>query len=246
MYTTLARRTIRDDLAVQTGAVADEDVGSDAGRQPARQRRMRIADGRRVDLDEPAECVACRRRHAIQRAEHVAAMRVHPCATTAPAATRSAATCASASSADTATIRFRARTPAPDRRDADAQAGERSRAGRHREQVDVRRRRARALGEDGEQIRRQPLGVRPRRIAARSATTRSSSTTATLPRARRRVQSQHTHAIDYRICQRRRRRRCVSISTPSSSIATRSCSSGWATSTRCSTRTPSSPRARSS
>ena len=35
----------------------------------------------------------------------------------------------------------------------------------------------------------------------------------------------------------RRRRRCVSTSTPSSSIATPSCSSGWATSTRCSTKT---------
>ena len=42
---------------------------------------------------------------------------------------------------------------------------------------------------------------------------------------------------------RRRRRRCGSISTRSSSIATRSCSSAWATSTRCSTKTPCRARA---
>ena len=41
------------------------------------------------------------------------------------------------------------------------------------------------------------------------------------------------------------RRRCASISMRSSSIATRSCFFAWGTSTRCSTRTRSSPRARS-
>ncbi len=94
------------------------------------------------------------------------------------------------------------------------------------------------LGDDVEQRGRQPLGVRARRVADALGAHAIVLDDRRAQRARRRVQSQYTHAINYRICQRRRRRRCGSISTRSSSIAMRSCSSGWATSTRCSTKTP--------
>ena len=86
------------------------------------------------------------------------------------------------------------------RRDADAQTGERSRTGRDGEQIDVadeRSRRARRAS--ARSSRRQPLAracARRRRSRSHRATRPSSSHKRDASGARRRVQSQHTHALD--------------------------------------------------
>ena len=118
-----------------------------------------------------------------------------------------AAACASASSAETATIRLPVDERQPlHRGDPDAEAGEGARARGDREHVDRRELDAR-LGHDVEQRARQPLGMRARRVADALGAHAIVLDDRRAQRARRRVQRQYTHAIHYRICQRRRRRR---------------------------------------
>ncbi len=150
------------------------------------------------------------------------------------------------------------------RGDADPQPGERTGAGGHGQQVDSLERNRRCC-EDPHEVLRQPFAVvcaTGRRRSRRRA--RRRLTTATLP-ARVVVSSARTNTCRLNVILAPtgsppvlqpatrarcpplssqslpgRPRRCGSTSTPSGSTATPSSSSGWATSTRCSTRTRSS------
>ena len=198
--------------------------------------------------------------HAVvQRREHLAAMRIHPGRRRArrSPAVRSVSLHASASSVETPARPCRPRASAspcivamPTRRPVNEPG-----PGDDREEIDVaeRRRRAAASARSSSPAAARRAVARDRRVT--SLSTSSSRSTAALP-ARVVVSSARMNAhviVHLQFADSSRnprcppllcpssppapRRRCASTSTPSASIATRSCSSAWATSTRCSTRT---------
>ena len=81
------------------------------------------------------------------------------------------------------------------RRNTDAQTGERSGAGGHGEQIDVGETTAARI-EHRQEIARKTLRVRTRRIAARLVHGAVVVDERHASRSRRRVQRQHTHALD--------------------------------------------------
>src|SRR5207237_4659831 len=128
-----------------------------------------------------------------------------------------------------------------------------SRSGGDGKQIDVAQARVVAF-QQPDQVARKPFAVREPVVthftAEQDRVARKRHTALTSCR----VESQHQHVKFHSTCRRppdrpllpARRPRCGNISTPNSSTATRLCFFAWAISTRCSTRTLWSPRARSS
>ena len=184
----------RNRLAIQHRAVAD-DHHRQSHPGPTCPRRRRAADARRFNLDEAIRVEDGRVRDAVQRGKDVAAIGVHPggharaCRQVAAAVVRQ---------------RFKRRDadhPASlhereslQRRDPDPQTGERSWSGGHRKEIDAGEGCLVGAGER-ENLRGQPLGVRPRRIAAAFVDNRVVVDDRDAAHARRSVQSEHSHLL---------------------------------------------------
>ena len=173
------------------------------GASPIRGCQRASVGGRIADASAPSTSTSrsgangARVGDAIQRAEHVAAVRVHPRRRRARPAPRPAPpTCAERLERRDATMRRPCTAPALNGRDADPQAGERARARRDGEQIDRRRCGSPCASASVERARpaaARRASARHRRAALVDDARDRRRRAPTLPCARRRIQSQHTH-----------------------------------------------------
>ena len=171
-----------DDVAIQDRAVADDHIERAAGWPgPPRQRRGRIADGRRIELHEAIRAERRRPAHAIERRKDLVPVRVHPRGDDRIRRRVRAARCASASRAETPATRRRCTTANPcivamPIRSPVNDPGPDATANRSTSDIASPRRSSTRRSSPGSRWACVRDGSPPR-----SSTTRSSSTRATLP-----------------------------------------------------------------